>query len=503
MQKIKIKKILLNFKNCFVFCLILVTSTIFTITALKIDSYLLFNYLLLTLSSFLTVYLSYHSLKKKQLGFTNFLLSILFYLGFFLKFSFHSYTGIRFREPVGFFDFSFQSINDILFISSLGFLPLIFNTILMKRINIKAFKEKTTVHNNYLSPILFIAVVTILAFLNLKYNILLFALAPSINLPFSGNAVYFLLLTRLCIFAFTLICFNEVNFKNILLGGIIASISSIGVLSRMGTVTYAFYIFSITIVFFQNLNFLQSLKKTLVSLIILVSLSFLVVVASSGLRVVFISNFQKLNSPIKETKSTENKDELNKPELTHLGTNESYKKQSIEFSDIKKSSSFSLNERLNTFSELALQRWIGIEGVMTVYSIKNKSFSLLKDAFCEKPYKGNSFYNKHAKPMVGANSTAELSTSVPGPVAFFYYSGSLVFLFIGLSLLILLFNLLEILYFKLTLNIFTTALLSTFIAFDFFQFGISPLSFFKYLFFTFSTFLFLEKLNKLISASTT
>jgi hypothetical protein len=494
MQDINYKWPNLHLGSLFVLCLAILTATIFFMTLNQINSALYGSYLFLTLISFLTVYFSFSVLTATKIGTFNFLLSILFYLGFFFKFSFHSYTNIKYREPIGLFQFSNQSIQDVLLISTIGILPLLLISFIIKKINLKINYNISKLSHYYKISFLLICAVCLLSFLNLKYNILLFALAPATKFPFGGNAIYFLLLTRVIIFLFISYCFQKITFLNILIAGVIVSISSIGILSRMGTVTFIFFYFSLYLIFYSGSTIKKTFFRTLIYFFTLISLTFFVVVASSELRSIYVNKFD--NDKLEFNKDHLVENQANTTYLDEKNKHNTYSPSPIKLADIKNNSNFSIIERIHTFTELALQRWIGIEGVMAIYSIENKNFKLILDAFTEKSYQGNSFYNKHARPNLVPQKSSELSTSVPGPVAFFYYPGNLPFLFFGFFAILIFLNILEIVFSKLSLNFITTSLFSTFVAFDFFQFGISPISFFKYLFFTFSVFLIIEKSKK-------
>jgi hypothetical protein len=151
---------------------------------------------------------------------------------------------------------------------------------------------------------------------------------------------------------------------------------------------------------------------------------------------------------------------------------------------------FNIMDKLLVYKQMALGRWIGMEGVLAVDAFPNKSFGLLLDALKEKSYHGNSFYNQISLPFQKNKTGEELivSTSVPGPIAFFYYSGSKIFVFFAILISTLFFATIE----NFVLKYFHESqmagiFVSTFIVFDFFQFGISPLAFVRYLVFSLSS----------------
>ena len=127
---------------------------------------------------------------------------------------------------------------------------------------------------------------------------------------------------------------------------------------------------------------------------------------------------------------------------------------------------------------LFVDRWVGMEGVMAVSSYPNLGWDLFKTALKEK-YNENdtSFYDNNF--IDSAYATTDKSKhhfiSLPGIVAFFYYPGSLKFLFFSMLVLGGLAAFLEFLTYKVGgLNVILCALFAQVIAFRFANFGYVP-----------------------------
>ncbi|MBN9370265.1 MULTISPECIES: hypothetical protein [unclassified Hydrogenophaga] len=129
---------------------------------------------------------------------------------------------------------------------------------------------------------------------------------------------------------------------------------------------------------------------------------------------------------------------------------------------------------------LFIDRWVGIEGVMAVSSSQRLGWSLWKEAWQEKFQEGqlslfdryfiDSPYNEPA-----IDKTKHHFVSLPGVIAFFYYPGSMAFLFAGLFLLGLVAALFEFLSYRLAgQNWVLCSLLAQVVAFRYASFGYVP-----------------------------
>lgn len=112
---------------------------------------------------------------------------------------------------------------------------------------------------------------------------------------------------------------------------------------------------------------------------------------------------------------------------------------------------------LRELSKLVVDRWVGLEGVLTVTSIENRSFSLLKEAIREKPDKGTqAIYQRMSNAQYQDFENFTFMT-IPGPIAILLYSGNNAILIAGLAFLFLAGIATEQIAVRLVGNLFTQA----------------------------------------------
>jgi len=133
---------------------------------------------------------------------------------------------------------------------------------------------------------------------------------------------------------------------------------------------------------------------------------------------------------------------------------------------------------LDHATPLLLNRWVGIEGVMSVSSSNRLSWSLWNDAWSEK-YSENTmgFYdlNLIESPYKNTDFTKHHHLSLPGIVAFLFYPGSLVFLFLSMLCIGLIASFIELYVYKLGgNNLILCSLISMVVAYRFASFGYVP-----------------------------
>jgi len=135
-----------------------------------------------------------------------------------------------------------------------------------------------------------------------------------------------------------------------------------------------------------------------------------------------------------------------------------------------------INRTAETFLRLSVDRWIGIEGVMAIQAYPERGFQLIARATKEKRVTGKlDLYQYIAKSaLIGADLNKYIFATLPGPIAYFYYSNSMLLVFIGmLSLSFLLFSI-EALVIRIAINPLITAWFSINLALGFSQAGIDP-----------------------------
>lgn len=147
-----------------------------------------------------------------------------------------------------------------------------------------------------------------------------------------------------------------------------------------------------------------------------------------------------------------------------------------------RASDASANAKLVEVGEMSkplfIDRWVGIEGVLAVSSNPNIGWGMWSEAWKEK-YSENtmSFYDKslNTSPYNSTDFSKNHYISLPGILAFFYYPGSLIFLFFGMLLLALFAAPVEFSAFKLGGgNFILCALIGEVVAYRFASFGYVP-----------------------------
>jgi len=449
--------------------------TVWTINSLNsaiVPAYITFSILFLVSTVFSLV-----NMTRFRAGVFYYLLNLMFLLGFWFKYSVKTLTGSALREAVGSFTFTPESEVRILWVVIWGifgfFVAQLLSYFIYKR---KRLAQNVTESLNY-KPALYILLLSIaLSFLNLKFNVLLFGFKSDLVLPFKGNAIFFLLLTKGTLFLFFYYCLKDYSKRMIVIGAILATICSVGVLSRMVIFIY----FSAIFIFLLQQFYYWDLKKIIQNIafctVAFFAFSYITVFLSSGLRDVYSA--KNTPPPVQQVEIAASSAPLE---------NHNDKASVLPSISSPIVDSFNIEKQFKNYLELAVGRWIGIEGVMAVDSYKGKSFSFLWEALSEKSYHGNSFYTRISNPEIPIDRDLNktISTSVPGPVAFFYYTGNILFVFAAMFLSTFFLSLCEnvaIKFFKNNQSV--VVLISSFLVGDFFQFGISPLAYLRYLSFS-------------------
>jgi len=128
---------------------------------------------------------------------------------------------------------------------------------------------------------------------------------------------------------------------------------------------------------------------------------------------------------------------------------------------------------------LILDRWVGIEGVMAVSSSSQIGWNLWRSAWAER-YNENvmAFYDANliTSPYQQTDFTKHHHISLPGILAFFFYPGSLLFLFFGMFVLGLMAAVIEISTFHMGKeNLILCSLIAEVVAYRFASFGYVPI----------------------------
>lgn len=422
--------------------------------------------------SILSNYLLFFAARKNSIFFETFF-SIFLWLGFWFKFTLIiSFSdGIFLGDGTGSFDYSYNSFNKVLIISQIGISAFILSGMFReyflfnypKKINLEIVKKNFFSFGRKNIWIIFIIFFLTIAVLNFYFKIYQKGLLPIYDLNFLiSGAFKWLLLFGLSAIGATLIFYEFSFYKKFFF--ISVSIifletffTSSSMLSR-GMFFNAFALLLGIYKFSNKLNYPNNLNYYLKSFILIMALFYISVVSVNYIRANYFyvgKSFEFVNDSLKNN-LTSNDVEFNKP--------------------------YNLQKKINSeILYLLVNRWVGIDAVMAVVGKKEKlefSFflkSLQEKASTEKP----TFYeinfdlteNQIAKDVYKNVK----GNTLPGIIAFIYYSGSYIVLFISIILITIFSSVIEFLAFKLSSkNLIFSALIGQVIAFRFIHFGYLP-----------------------------
>jgi hypothetical protein len=446
------------------------------------------NLLVYILFSLISNYLIWFSFRKKFSFFETFFCLFL-WLGFWFKFS----VTLSFRDQVfseglvGLFNYAPAQFDLALIVSTVGIAGAIFAGHLREfffsypEINIKNF-NKSLFYVKYKNIILitFLILVAFVSFINFYLKIYQKGLVPleHYNFFFSGFIKILLLfgLTSLSSFIlyFEIISFKKLSFITFFIVVIETLLSSVSMISRsmifgIGALYFAMYKFTKNIK--EHFNIIFFFKN----LLLVICLFYVSVVSSNYLRMAYFY----IGSDISLKENDLNTYQANKK---NIFKNEFLEKNQfiipnnnylviIDKQDLKNTIS------LNHFLSLATYRWVGIDGVMSVVGRGDiLSFELFKKSFLDRlDMTSSQFYEKTfnlTNTVVIHNIKGNI---LPGMIAFLYYSGSLLFLFVSILTLCLVASTVEFISFMISKkNMFFSSLVSMIIAYRFIHFGYLP-----------------------------
>ena len=341
--------------------------------------------------------------RKNHIFFDTFI-GIFFWLGFWLKLSVRlAFLDGRFIEKVGNFDYSGDSYDQVLIVISCGILALILASLVRQRFFSYSCTKKPENFNaifwfykrfRKIVLLLFVLAVLAVAVSNVYFGIYQRGTVPRTVLPLGFGGVF----TWLLLFGFTsfsavildsefkinsnpyfvmVVCFAEGFFSNV-------SMLSRGMIINMSALVLG------TVKKVHTNEIKIKLRFVVASAIIFAFLFGLSVFAANCIRTSLFS-------------SDRNVDMHAVRDYTVM---------------------------------LVIDRWVGIEGAMAVTSYPQLGWTLFKSAWQEKYYNhGTSMYDSTMLKdtmYVGGHMTRHHFVSLPGILAFFYYPGSKLFLFVAM-----------------------------------------------------------------------
>lgn len=469
----------MSFRNIFLFFFSLLSFFLFLIALFEYEGNKLY-YIIFSLISY--IYLVYLT-NKNSFFYENFI-SVFLFAGFWFNFTIKiNFLDSLFPEGVGFFDYEPSSYDEVMIVCSISFISIIFSSFIRRKIftgfTNHLVKPKFTFHPKsfFTLFILFLIFVVLISYLNYYFSIYQRSFTSKIELNFfiTNFFKWFFLIgcSTFCAYFINLYInqTKKLPKKIIIIHIFIEFIINLSMLSR-GMV---FNSVSIAWGIFKKTNFKKHYIFNSIYLILIISLFIL------GIKVVGDLRLKNTTLQI-SANCLEIKDD-NKP----------WKK-------IAKSSFNNSDTPIqNKYVRILLSRLIGIEGVMAVQSLDNKGYALILESLKENPSleKGNSFFDSLKKEQ-RCNDEFSKSITLPGIVAFLYYSGSLVFVSISLIIMNLFMCLIEkIMRILLGDQLLFISLVSQILAYRMWHFGFAPLNSIKLLIAIFITIFLVYLMNKI------
>jgi hypothetical protein len=154
-------------------------------------------------------------------------------------------------------------------------------------------------------------------------------------------------------------------------------------------------------------------------------------------------------------------------------------------------------------TDLIVNRWVGIDSALAVSQKKDLNFNFFISSLAEeKQHQKQSFYMKHflKRFVFDSDANKNLNTVIlPGLVAFLYYSGSLIFVFLSIVAIVFFCSLIEACFFRLSFNnVILSNIIGFVLAMRVAHFGYLPFNTVYFLFSLVITLLFVYFLSKLI-----
>ncbi len=463
-----------------------------------------FYYSIFSLISFLSILYSFRS---KGFFFEKFL-SIYLWLGFWLKFTLFIGLFINYPPALGIenFDFSKDTLNELMILSSIPFISLFISSTFIGKINFFKFHIENnflqSIYKNYRFAIIFIVIllIAIISITNFNYGIYQKGIISNLNLSYivSGFYKWFYLIGSGTIISI-LLKFELDNYKKIsnniyliiLFESFLSSIAylSRGIIFNASAIFYGLY---------KSLNrsktFIKDFLRISIFYFLLVVLILISVLIVDKLRSTYFFTDQKIE--IEKKKKIVTKDFLNKinPEQTLILDKSIERMKENIFNNISENF-FNNSKYLYKSVQLIYIRFVGIDSLMVVSSYDQLNFKNLKEAFKEKVNYSNynHYYTKFVLREKNNSTTSfdldkknlqknQYTIHVPGIVAFLYYSGSKLFLFLSLIIISTLFLIFErFVYYSSSGNLILSSFISHIICYRLIHFGYVPSQ--SYLFF--------------------
>ena len=462
-----------NYKKIYKFFIISIFFTIIALSYLGLQKYSgnKINYLSFTIiSNFLILFAT----RKRTIFFETFF-SLFLWLGFWFKFTCTIvFTDGVFREGVGIFDYSKESFDETLLISQIGILAFIISGFFReyfifnypRKLDIQNFKHNFFSFGRKNIWIFFTIFFIAIACLNFYFKVYQKGLMPIYEINFLISGIFkWLLLFGLSAFSANLI-FYEFNFYkkfffiSLLIITIETFFTSFSMLSR-GMIFNVLALLLGIYKFSNKVNKPNDINYYIKSIIFAFILFYISISSVNYIRANYFyvgkSAIFTVNkfSEVKEVKKDEDK-KIQKKYATTKAIN-------------------------SEILYLIINRWVGIDGVMSIISKKDLlNTSFLLSSFNERASKDMPTFYELTFELKENKVSNELYENVkgntlPGVLAFSYYSGSYYILFLIIFSISIFASCLEYLSFKFSSNnLILASLIGQVIAFRFAHFGYLP-----------------------------
>lgn len=398
--------------------------------------------------------LLYFGFRKNAIFFDTFI-GIFCWLGFWLKLTILGiFLGGSFREGIGYFDGSAAAYDKALLVSSCGLLGFLLASFIREKLSCN-YPQKIegitqsglfSFYRNHRNVLLigFVALFIFIGVTNVYLGIYQRGCITRTTLPFGLNGIYkWLLLFGLASFSALILKFElEINKATsifiMFLSLLENFVSNVSLLSRGMILNSSALIYGV----FASTK-LRSIKSN-ARFIVVTILIFMTLFVSSYFTVNYLRIIAFSNVQFDEMPSL-------KKNITLIGIN------------------------MPTF---VLDRWVGMEGVMAISSYPKRGWDLWKTAWQESYNEHEtSFYDNNLikSPYADIDKTKNHHISMPGIIAFFFYPGSLSFLFISMFAMGAMAAVIEAFVFRVGgKNMILCALIAQVIAYRFVSFGYVP-----------------------------
>ena len=398
---------------------------------------------------------------REKANFFDFYIGVFLWMGFWLKLTVRIlFFDSKFSEATGAFNYSAESFDRALIVSTIGATGLIVASLIRERLTTKFIQQKDetieyeheTLYVKYKSYILmtFITFFICIAFVNINMGIYQKGEITKTILPYGINGV----IKWLILFGFS-------SFSAVILKMEIDNNKKIPVIIMLIIILESF--FSNTSLLSRGM--ILNIGALAIGALFIMIKNNLIKINAEGIIISSIIFFLFFFTSVAIVNDIR-------------GNGSGYVRTYIGDVFNKNQEIYERGSDLEHATPLLLNRWVGIEGVLSVSSSNKLGWSLWKGAWSER-YSENTmgFYDSNLidSPYKNTDFTKKHHLSLPGIVAFLFYPGSIIFLFLSMMFSGLFASLIEVyVYIVGRNNLILCSLISMVVAYRFASFGYVP-----------------------------